>query len=168
MNSRIPMPLTRHSDDYWYDFHHSPDDKSEVQVRKRGEGGGLATDRPLDWLWLSSKLALYLLPAGPEIYLDPTPKRLTLQDREKKGKKRRGWGEGLTEGLQNSFPLTGRAKSVPHNPWRPSIIRVQMWGQHTLPPGSPWTEVLSASWAPTHKSLIFSELGITAKSCAFY
>ena len=92
MNSRIPMPLTRHSDDCWYDFHHSPDDKSEVQVRRRGEGGGLATDRPLDWLWLSSKLALYLLPAGPEIYLDPTPKRLTLQDREIKGKKGGGGG----------------------------------------------------------------------------
>ena len=161
------MPLTRYSDDCWNDFHHSPDDKTEVQVRKREEGGGLATDRPLDWLWLSSKLALYLLPAGPEIYLDPTPKRLTLQDRGKRGGKR-GGGWWLTASLQNSFPVTGRAKSVPHNPLWPGIIRVQMWGQHTLPPGSPWTKVLSASWAPRHKSLIFSELGITAKSCAFY
>ena len=81
------MPLTRYSNDCWNDFHHSPDDKTEVQVRKREERGGLATDRLLDWLWLSSKLALYLLPAGPEIYLDPTPKRLTLQDRGKRGEK---------------------------------------------------------------------------------
>lgn len=44
----------------------------------------------------------------------------------------------------------------------------QMWDQHPLPLGSPWTKVLSASRAQWHKSWIFCELGITAKSCAFY
>lgn len=165
MNSRIPKPLTR--------YQIVGVTSIILQMTNRGPGeekrgeGSLASHRPLVWLPGPSKLVLYLQSPGCKPFTWILHQNAWHPRTEKRKKKKfKSWEDWL-QVCSTVFHLLVGPTGSPQSRW-PNVRRVQMCGQDALPLRGPWTQVLSASWSRRHKSSIFSELGITVKSCAFY
>lgn len=130
MDCRIPKPPARYCDAPWHGGHQSPDEESQVQVRKR-EGGRawLGTD-----LWSGVALSspqIGIIPTTTRAWAirpDPASKQLISKDRKKK---KRLDSAGTDWGSAELFSIYWWDRKCPTNPQVIDVSLDQMWGQHT-------------------------------------